>query len=67
MKHVRTGGLFGAAFIAATALAATVMPAGAGTLDEIRERGYAIVAVANEPPYSDIKPDGYTALASTVL
>ena len=64
MKHVRSRGLFGAAIIAAATFAAAVMPAGAGTLDEIRERGYAIVAVANEPPYSDIKPDGFVTGAA---
>lgn len=64
MKHVMSGGLLGAAIIGAVAFAATVSPALAGTLDEIRERGYAIVAVANEPPYSDIKPDGFVTGAA---
>lgn len=64
MKHVMSGGLLGAAIIGAVAFAATVSPAIAGTLDEIRERGYAVVAVANEPPYSDIKPDGFVTGAA---
>lgn len=36
----------------------------AGTLDNLREKGYATVAVANEPPYSDIKSDGYVTGAA---
>ncbi len=36
----------------------------AGTLDDLREQGYATVAVANEPPYSDIKGDGYVSGAA---
>ena len=31
--------------------------ASADTLDDLRKKGYATVAVANEPPYSDIKAD----------
>ncbi|WP_339854609.1 ectoine/hydroxyectoine ABC transporter substrate-binding protein EhuB [uncultured Nisaea sp.] len=64
MKHVNAGGLLKAVIFGA--LVMTVMPvsANAGTLDEIRERGYATVAVANEPPYSDIKSDGYVTGAA---
>lgn len=40
------------------------MPAVAGTLDDLRNQGYATVAVANEPPYSDIKSDGYVSGAA---
>ena len=56
------------------ALALTVISAGlcmgavstvsAGTLEDLREQGYATVAVANEPPYSDIKGDGYVTGAA---
>ena len=38
--------------------------ASASTLDDLREQGYATVAVANEPPYSDIKGDGYVTGAA---
>lgn len=38
--------------------------ASAGTLDKLRKQGYATVAVANEPPYSDIKGDGYVSGAA---
>lgn len=38
--------------------------AAADTLDDLREQGYATVAVANEPPYSDIKSDGYVSGAA---
>ena len=31
------------------------------TLKRLKKQGYATVAVANEPPYSDIKSDGYGA------
>ena len=36
----------------------------ADTLEKLREQGYATVAVANEPPYSDIKSDGYVTGAA---
>lgn len=36
----------------------------ADVLEELRAQGYATVAVANEPPYSDIKPDGYVTGAA---
>ena len=38
--------------------------ASADTLDDLRKKGYATVAVANEPPYSDIKADGYVTGAA---
>ena len=55
--------------IALTALTAglslgTVSNASAGTLDDLRKQGYATVAVANEPPYSDVKGDGYVTGAA---
>lgn len=36
----------------------------ADTLEKLRKQGYATVAVANEPPYSDIKGDGYVSGAA---
>tara|TARA_R110002020_G_scaffold26514_30_gene86041 strand:+ start:8546 stop:9388 length:843 start_codon:yes stop_codon:yes gene_type:complete len=53
--------LAGAAVLALTGMAA---PAMADTLDDLRAQGYATVAVANEPPYSDIKSDGYVTGAA---
>ena len=35
-----------------------------GTLDRLKQQGYATVAVANEPPYSDIRADGYVTGAA---
>ena len=34
------------------------------TLTRLKKQGYATVAVANEPPYSDIKPDGFVGGAA---
>ena len=34
------------------------------TLKKLKKQGYATVAVANEPPYSDIKSDGYVTGAA---
>ena len=34
------------------------------TLKRLKKQGYATVAVANEPPYSDIKSDGYVGGAA---
>ena len=34
------------------------------TLKRLKKQGYATVAVANEPPYSDIKPDGFVGGAA---
>ena len=55
--------------IALTALTASlslgsVSTVSAGTLEDLREQGYATVAVANEPPYSDVKGDGYVTGAA---
>lgn len=47
-----------------TALALSAGAAAADTLEKLREQGYATVAVANEPPYSDIKGDGYVTGAA---
>ncbi len=33
-------------------------PAAAATLEELREQGFARLAIANEPPYTEVKPDG---------
>ena len=33
-------------------------------LKRLKKQGYATVAVANEPPYSDIKTDGYVTGAA---
>ncbi len=52
------------AAIGAIVLTTTATIGMAGTLDELREQGYATVAVANEPPYSDIKGDGYVTGAA---
>ncbi|MFY0635254.1 MAG: ectoine/hydroxyectoine ABC transporter substrate-binding protein EhuB [Vannielia sp.] len=49
---------------ALTVLASLGAPAMADTLENLRAQGYATVAVANEPPYSDIKPDGYVTGAA---
>ena len=38
--------------------------ASADTLQKLRDQGYATVAVANEPPYSDVKGDGYVTGAA---
>ncbi len=52
------------AAIGAVALTTFATVGYAGTLDDLREQGYATVAVANEPPYSDIKGDGYVTGAA---
>ncbi len=50
--------------LGAMALSVTAGMSFAGTLDDLRAKGYATVAVANEPPYSDIKGDGYVSGAA---
>lgn len=50
--------------LGAMALSATASFAVAGTLEDLRKQGYATVAVANEPPYSDIKGNGYVSGAA---
>ena len=46
-------------FVASTA---TVLAE--STLERLKKQGYATVAVANEPPYSDIRADGYVTGAA---
>ena len=43
---------------------ATISFAESDTLKRLKKQGYATVAVANEPPYSDIKPDGFVGGAA---
>ena len=43
---------------------ANVSFAESDTLKRLKKQGYATVAVANEPPYSDIKTDGYVTGAA---
>jgi polar amino acid transport system substrate-binding protein len=43
---------------------ANVSFAESDTLKRLKKQGYATVAVANEPPYSDIKSDGYVTGAA---
>ena len=43
---------------------ATTSFAESETLTRLKKQGYATVAVANEPPYSDIKSDGYVGGAA---
>ena len=50
--------------LAVAAMAVSVCSVSADTLDKLRKQGYATVAVANEPPYSDIKGDGYVTGAA---
>ncbi|MHC0052514.1 ectoine/hydroxyectoine ABC transporter substrate-binding protein EhuB [Actibacterium sp. D379-3] len=55
-----------AGFMAVGAAAALLVagPGQADTLEKLRKQGYATVAVANEPPYSDIRSDGYVTGAA---
>ncbi len=51
---------------------ATISFAESDTLKRLNKQGYGTLAVANEPPYSDIKPDGFVGgaapdIASAVL
>lgn len=59
----------GISAVAALALAtAAVTPAAAeGRLDELKEQGFARIAIANEPPWTEIKPDGKVAGAAPDL
>ena len=52
------------ALTAGLSMGAVSTTVSAGTLDDLREQGYATVAVANEPPYSDVKGDGYVTGAA---
>ncbi|WGF89534.1 ectoine/hydroxyectoine ABC transporter substrate-binding protein EhuB [Marinivivus vitaminiproducens] len=47
-----------AAALLAGAFAALAPSAHAADLDELKEQGFARIAIANEPPYTAVKPDG---------
>ena len=64
MQKAKTGDCIRWLTMGAVALTITTGVASAGTLDDLRKQGYATVAVANEPPYSDIKGDGYVTGAA---
>ncbi|MEQ8708954.1 MAG: ectoine/hydroxyectoine ABC transporter substrate-binding protein EhuB [Rhodospirillales bacterium] len=64
MHRGKTGDCIRWLAMGAVALSFTTGVASAGTLDDLRKQGYATVAVANEPPYSDIKGDGYVTGAA---
>ncbi len=64
MQRGKTGDCIRWLTMGAVALTITTGVASAGTLDDLRKQGYATVAVANEPPYSDIKGDGYVTGAA---
>lgn len=49
---------------AGAVIAGSFGTASADTLQKLRDQGYATVAVANEPPYSDVKGDGYVTGAA---
>ena len=51
--------LFAVAFVGST-----INVLAESTLERLKSQGYATVAVANEPPYSDIKADGYVTGAA---
>lgn len=51
-------------FTLAVIAAASISGVSAGTLDDLRKQGYVTVAVANEPPYSDIKGSGFVSGAA---
>ena len=36
--------------------------AAAATLEELKEQGFARLAIANEPPYTEVKPDGQVSV-----
>lgn len=43
---------------AAVAAAGTAVPAVAASLDELKAQGFARIAIANEPPWTEVKADG---------
>ncbi len=49
---------------AGAVIAGSIGSSSADTLQKLRDQGYATVAVANEPPYSDVKGDGYVTGAA---
>lgn len=64
MQTRSIGRHLGLALAGALVTMAAVSPSSADTLENLRKQGYATVAVANEPPYSDIKSDGYVTGAA---
>jgi len=64
MRNNSIGQHLGLSFAGALLTMTVVSPSSADTLENLREQGYATVAVANEPPYSDIKSDGYVTGAA---
>jgi len=56
--------LLGLILTGALALTASSSAGIADTLEKLKAQGYATVAVANEPPYSDIRSDGYVTGAA---
>ncbi len=54
MKKIMVGGVLAAAVLGLVA----ALPAGAETLQQIKDRGYIRVAVANEIPYGYVDPNG---------
>ena len=52
------------AFLGVIFVSASSSYAESDTLKRLKKQGYATVAVANEPPYSDIKPDGFVGGAA---
>ena len=54
MKKIMVGGILAAAVFGLVA----ALPAGAETLQQIKDRGYIRVAVANEIPYGYVDPNG---------
>ena len=64
MQTKSIGQYLGLALAGALLTTAVASPSSADTLETLRAQGYATVAVANEPPYSDIKSDGYVTGAA---
>lgn len=58
---MRQVGVAGVALVGAgigTGLGGAWMPASAATLDRLKKQGFARIAIANEPPWTEVKPDG---------
>lgn len=64
MKLLKTGKILTTVTLGVITLSVATSAMAAGTLEKLRKQGYATVAVANEPPYSDIKGDGYVTGAA---
>ena len=56
--------LWTVAFLGMLCVSVNTSFAESDTLKRLKKQGYATVAVANEPPYSDIKSDGYVGGAA---